>query len=102
MRLVGGGGGGVIEERYYYYYYYYYYCIVVATEHLDYVRHLKRAFYTKHMASSEDEARPKKETGVMNVIFSSRFMGWVDRSHIDPTTHIHPNKTKSIKSAIVA
>jgi hypothetical protein len=29
-------------------------------------------------------------------------MGWVDRSHIDPTTHIHPKKTKSIKSAIVA
>ncbi len=60
----GGGGGGVIEERYYYYYYYYYYCIVVATDvRPDYVRHLKRAFYTKHMASSEEEARPKKGNG---------------------------------------
>jgi hypothetical protein len=103
--IVEGGGGSSKTD-------YYYRCIVVATDVcLDFVRHLKRAFYTKHMAfSEEDAARPKKETvqrdecDLLGVLYG----WWVDRSHFDPTglstslcTSTQKNQNQP-KSAIVA
>ncbi len=102
---VGVGGGGVIEE---WYYYYYYICIVVATNvRPDYVRHLKRAFYTKHMASLEEDARPKKGNGAWWMwsfdcaLWVRGWVGWVDRSHIDPTRRLSTSlRTSTQKNKI--